>query len=59
LKAQCLAWTPVIVIYPLATATTETVAGQTMNIPDWSSTIEITQASIENLPLYAKYKATS
>jgi len=59
LKAQCLAWTPVIVIYPLATATTESVTGQTMDIQAWSNTIEITQASIDNLWLYAKYKATA
>jgi hypothetical protein len=39
--------------------TTESVAGQTMNIPAWDSTIEITQASIDNLWLYAKYKATA
>lgn len=53
------AWTPVIVLYPLKTPTTETVAGQTMNIQAWSNTIEITQASIDSLWLYAKYKATA
>lgn len=58
LADQYNAWTPVIIVYPLATPTTETVAGQTMNIPSWDSTIEITQASIDNLWLYAKYKAT-
>ena len=55
LADQYNAWTPVIVLYPLATPTTETVAGQTMNIPAGDSTIEITQASIDNLWLYAKY----
>ena len=59
LTAQYNAWTPVIVIYPLATPTTETVAGQTMDIPAWNSIIEITQASIDDLWLYAKYKATA
>ena len=59
LTDQYNAWTPVIVVYPLNTPTTESVAGQTMHIPDWSSTIEITQASIDNLWLYAKYKATA
>lgn len=59
LADQYAAGTPVIVVYPLATPTTESVARQTMNIPAWDSTIEITQASIENLPLYAKYKATA
>lgn len=55
LADQYNAWTPVIVVYPLATPTTESVTGQTMNIPSWDSTIEITQASIDNLWLYAKY----
>lgn len=55
LAAQYAAWTPVIVLYVLETETTESVAGQTMNIPAWNSLIEITQASIDNLPLYAKY----
>lgn len=50
---------PVIVLYVKETETTETVAGQTMNIQAWSNTIEITQASIDNLWLYAKYKATA
>lgn len=59
LADQYTAWTPVIVVYPLATPTTESVAGQTMSIPSWDSDIEITQASIDNLWLYAKYKATA
>ena len=56
LADQYNAWTPVIVVYPLATPTTESVTGQTMNIPEWSSTIEITQASIDNLELEAVYE---
>ena len=40
-----------IVIYLLATPTTESVTWQTLNIPAWNSTIEITQASIDNLEL--------
>ena len=52
-------WTPIIIVYPLATATTESVEGQALNIQKGNNTIEITQASIDNLPLYAKYKATS
>ena len=55
LATQYNAWTPVIIVYPLATPTTESVAGQAMYIPAWDSTIEITQASIDNLWLYAKY----
>lgn len=59
LTDQYNAWTPVIVVYPLATPTTETVTEQTMSIQAWNNTIEITQASIDNLWLYAKYKATA
>lgn len=51
--------TPVILLYTLETPISETVDWQEMNIPEWNSTIEITQASIEDLPLYAKYKATA
>ncbi len=59
LTDQYSSLTPVIVVYPLKTPTTETVTGQTLNIQTWSNTIEITQASIDNLWLYAKYKATA
>ena len=57
LANQYAAGTPVIVVYPLATPTTETVTGQTMNIQAWNNTIEITQASIDDLELSAEYKA--
>ncbi len=57
LADQYNAWTPVIIVYPLETPTTETVTGQTMNIPAWDSDITITQASINTLELSAKYKA--
>lgn len=59
LTDQYAAWTPVIVAYPRVTASTQLVVGQHLNIPAWNSTIEITQASIDNLWLYAKYKATA
>ena len=49
--------TPVIVIYPLATATTETVTGQTLTTQRGTNVIEITQASIDGLPLEVSYKA--
>lgn len=57
LTNQYNAGTPVIVVYQLDTPTTETVAGQTMNIQAWSNTISITQASLNTLELSAKYKA--
>lgn len=58
LADQYNAGTPVIIVYPLATATTESVAWQTMNIQTGTNTIEITQASIDSLQLYAKYKSS-
>jgi hypothetical protein len=58
LAGQYANGTPVIVVYPLGTSTTESVAWQTMNIQKGNNTIEITQASIDNLQLYAKYKST-
>ena len=48
---------PIIAIYPLATATTETVTGQTLTTKSGSNTITITQASIDNLGLEVSYKA--
>ena len=59
LAAQATAWTPVIVVYPLATPTTLSVAWQSLSIPAWNSRIEIVEWSILDLPLYAKYKSTS
>ena len=59
LASQYNAWTPVIVVYPLATPTTLSVAWQSLSIPAWNSRIEIVEWSILNLPLYAKYKSTS
>lgn len=55
LAAQSAAGTPVIVVYPLATPTTEVVAGQTLQVQAGNNTIEITQASMSGLQLEAKY----
>lgn len=55
LAAQYAAGTPVIVIYPLATPTTESVAGQTLQVTDGDNTLEITQASLTGLELEAQY----
>ena len=57
LAAQAAAGTPVIVVYPLTTATTESVAGQTLQVTAGDNTLEITQASMSGLQLEAKYKA--
>ena len=55
LADQYAAGTPVIVIYPLATPTTESVTGQTLQVTDGDNTLEITQASLPGLELEAEY----
>ena len=57
LADQYAAGTPVIVIYPLATPTTESVAGQALQVQAGDNTIEITQASLDDLEIEAKYQA--
>ena len=56
LADQYTAGTPVIVIYPLATPTTESVAGQTLQVQAGDNVLEITQASIDGLELEAEYE---
>lgn len=56
LAAQYNAGTPVIVVYPLATPTTEVVAGQTLQVQAGDNTLEITQASLTGLELEAQYE---
>lgn len=48
--------TPVIVLYPLATEVTESVTPQPVNIQKGANTIQVTQASINDLELEIKYK---
>lgn len=55
LAAQAAAGTPVIIVYPLATATTEAVTGQTLQVQAGDNTLEITQASLNDLEIEAKY----
>ena len=55
LADQYAAGTPVIIIYPLATPTTESVTGQTLQVTDGDNTLEITQASLTGLELEAQY----
>ena len=57
LTDQYNAGTPVIVIYPLATATTESVTGQPLTIQEGTNIVQITQASMDNLELEVSYKA--
>ena len=56
LATQYAASTPVIIIFPKKTATTETVENQALTIQAGTNTIEITQASIDNLGLEVSYK---
>lgn len=56
LADQYAAGTPVIVLYPLEEPTTESVAGQTLQVQDGDNTLEITQASLDNLELEASYQ---
>lgn len=48
--------TPMIVAFKKATATTERATPQTLTTKSGNNTIEITQASINNLPLEVSYK---
>ena len=57
LQDQYNAGTPVIVIYPLATATTEVVTAQPLTIQSGTNIVEITQSSMDNLELEVMYKA--
>ena len=57
LAEQYAAGTPVVVVYPLATETTESVAGQELQVTQGDNVIAITQASIDGLELEAKYAA--
>lgn len=57
LADQYAAGTPVIVVYPLATSTTETVTGQPMSTTQGDNTAEITQASVSGLELEVTYMA--
>lgn len=53
---QYAAGTPVIVVYPLATPTTESVIGQPLTVQAGTNIVEITQASIDNLTMEVSYR---
>ena len=57
LANQYAAGTPVIIVYPLAVPTTETVTAQPMETVQGDNTAEITQASMGGLELEVKYQA--
>ena len=56
LKDQLAAGTPVIVVYPLATPTTETITGQTLTITQGTN-IVTAEGSVDDLELEVSYKA--
>lgn len=56
LASQYAAGTPVIVVYPLATPTTETVTGQTLTITQGTN-IVTAEGSVSDLELEVSYKA--
>ena len=56
LAAQYAAGTPVMLLVAAAEPTTETVTGQTLQTQAGTNILQITQASIDNLPLEAAYK---
>lgn len=58
LADQYNAGSPVVVVYPLATPTTETVTPQPLSIQAGTNIVEITQSAIDNLGLEVSYKAT-
>ena len=55
LADQYAAGTPVILVYPLATPITESVAGQTLQVTDGDNVLEITQAGMAGLELEVEY----
>lgn len=55
LKAQYIAGTPVVVVYPLATPTTETVTGQTLSITQGTNVVTASGA-VSDLELEISYK---
>ena len=59
LADQYAAGTPVTIIYPLAQAVTEQVAPQVLNVQTGNNILEITQASLSNLELEAKYQKSA
>ena len=56
LATQYANGTPVIIVYPLETPTTETVTEQSMNIQKGTNIIEVTEASLNDLEIEVKYK---
>ena len=58
LASQYANGTPVIIVYPKSSATTETVTGQPLTIQEGTNIVEITQSAIDNLGLEVSYKAT-
>lgn len=56
LADQYAAGTPVIIVYPLAEPTTESVTEQPLTVQAGTNIVEITQASIDNLAMEVGYR---
>ena len=59
LATQYANGTPVIVVYPLDTPTTETVTAQPMSLQAGTNIVDITQASLDGLKLEVTYYRTN
>lgn len=59
LADQYNAGTPVVIVYPLATATTETVTAQPLELTEGTNIIEVTQASLTGLEIEAEVEAAA
>lgn len=57
LKTQYNAGTPVIIVYPLATSTTESVTAQPLTVQTGTNIVAITQASMDGLTMEVSYMA--
>jgi len=55
LATQYANGTPVIIVYPLATPTTESVTDQSLQVEAGDNTLEITQSSLPNLEVECEY----
>ena len=58
LATQYANGTPVIIVYPLATPTTETATTQPMNLQKGTNIIEVTESSLDDLEIEATYYRT-
>ena len=56
IAAQYANGTPIIIVYPLATPTTETTTQQSVPFPEWKVTATVTESSITPLDVWITYR---